>query len=131
MGNGKFSGGGFTMTVTGIDELLGQLANMSGAGQRAGQKGLEESAKDMLETSKDLVPVDTGALQASGHVEVSGDGDVRIVYDEDYAAIVHEKMKLKHPSGQAKYLEDAVNLGLGAMDNTLADVLDSELADSL
>ena len=81
-------------------------------------------ATGILNESKKLVPVDTGALRNSGRVEddkISGDViEVAISYGGaagQYAAIVHDDMTMDHsPSkltavtkrprrGQAKYLE--------------------------
>lgn len=125
-----YYGGGVTISVTGIDKLLGQLQRMTGASDRASKNGFRRGARTMLAASQQLVPVDTGALQASASVE-ENDDELRIVYKEPYAAIVHEKMSLKHPDGQAKYLEQAVNEGLDAMTEELGAALNEELDSAL
>ncbi len=81
-------------------------------------------ATKILNESKKLVPVDTGALRNSGAVEgptVDSDGvEVEITYGGStiqYAAVVHEDLSMSHSPtlntkitkkprrGQAKYLE--------------------------
>lgn len=81
-------------------------------------------ATKILNESKKLVPVDTGALRNSGMVEgpkVDSDGvEVEITYGGSglqYAAVVHEDLSMSHSPtlmtkitkkprrGQAKYLE--------------------------
>ena len=86
----------------------------------AGQKAMLQCAQDLLEKSKDLVPVDTGALKENGHIERLADGSgYSVVYDITagernpkatdkgfkYGALQHEELSFYHEIGQAKYLE--------------------------
>lgn len=65
------------------------------------------AAEIILEASQKLVPVDTGRLKKSGHIEQNSEGTYSIVYDAPYALFVHEIMGNYHkPPTQAKYLED-------------------------
>ena len=86
----------------------------------AAETAVEAAAELIFDESQRLVPVDTGALKASG--KVSRDGlTAAISYGEEdaagrggrdtavYAPIVHERMDVHHPHGQAKYLEAAMN----------------------
>lgn len=73
---------------------------------------LYQEAEDIMAKSKPLVPVDTGALRASGQVQtprVSGNAvSVTLGYGNSsvaYALIVHENLSAHHDVGQAKYLE--------------------------
>lgn len=66
----------------------------------------------VMTEAKTLCPVDTGTLRSSGHVKapVFAGNDIEITLgfggaSAPYAAIVHEDLTAKHPSGQAKYLE--------------------------
>lgn len=79
------------------------------------------AAQHILAKSQELVPVDTGALKASGHVEHDGTS-AAIVYDavapDDYAYGIrqHEDLSLNHPhGGQAKYLEQPMHTELEAV----------------
>lgn len=76
---------------------------------------LREEGEDTMTDSKELAPVEYGVLRASGHVEgpdMTGNViTVTMAYGgaaEEYAYIVHERMDVHHPVGQAKYLEQPV-----------------------
>lgn len=82
----------------------------------AAEAALDAAAQLIFDESQRLVPVDTGALKASG--QVTRDGlTATIAYGQqdnagrgsrdtaDYAPIVHERMDTHHPVGQAKFLE--------------------------
>lgn len=96
---------------------------------------LYREAEAVMAESKRIVPVETGALRASGQVqppEVEGTRvSVRMGYGNaavPYAVYVHERLDLKHkPPTQAKFLEiparaKAIELGL-----VLADKVASAL----
>lgn len=82
-------------------------------------EGLKRCAETLLKESQKLVPVDTGQLKASGHVEVTGVGlaaQALVVYDAPHAFIVHERLDVFHaPPTQAKYLSAAVPRVRGSM----------------
>lgn len=71
-----------------------------------------EAEQVMAMSKRDYVPVDTGALRASGFVDTpvqtAMGGSVTLGYggpSAPYAVIVHEDLTKRHPVGQAKYLE--------------------------
>lgn len=113
--------------VQGLREVLAELASSGRATpQRIGQ-GLWEVGQNIMAASQELVPVDTGNLRASGHVElprqVAGEVQVVLGYggpagsgnfggttnpeDAGYALRVHEDLQAHHVVGQAKFLEAA------------------------
>lgn len=72
----------------------------------------QEAETVMTLSKRDYVPVDTGALRTSGHVEppisIPQGGSVTLGYggpSAPYAVIVHEDLTKRHPVGGAKYLE--------------------------
>ena len=78
----------------------------------AASAGLYQFAEAVMTESKELCPVDTGNLRATGHVQQprieNGDIVVTLGYGgpaASYAVIVHEDLAAKHTVGQAKYLE--------------------------
>ncbi len=85
----------------------------------------------ILDTSQELVPVDTGALKASGFLQtqkirgkVSGVVGYARGGNPFYAAIVHENLEFYHtPPTQAKFLEEAVNRGLRTFKDDLIDYM--------
>jgi hypothetical protein len=82
----------------------------------AAEVGVKAAADVLLAASQPLVPVDTGALKASGKVSIEG-LEAAVSYegisDEDgydYGIRQHEDMELHHPNGgQAKFLEQPMN----------------------
>jgi len=87
-----------------------------------------EAMQPIFDESQVLVPVDTGRLKESGYIEIvefRGNPKVEIGYakggDPDYAVYVHEMIEIPHkPPTQAKFLEKAVNDGMGSLIDTLA-----------
>lgn len=77
---------------------------------------LYREANTIMNESQQQVPVKTGALKASGHVNTpiyvkSRYIEVKLGYGgaaAPYAFIVHENLDAHHPVGKAKYLEDPV-----------------------
>lgn len=100
--------------LTGADRLarkLGQLA-ASRLVREAAARGLFQASESILTASKPLVPVDTGALRASGFVEPPNPRaelmQATIGYGgpaAPYAVVQHERVDFRHVVGQAKYLE--------------------------
>jgi len=86
----------------------------------AAEAAVDQAAHLIFDESQRLVPVDTGALKASGKVTHDGLAATISYGQEDqagrggrdtavYAPIVHERMDVHHPNGQAKYLETAMH----------------------
>lgn len=83
---------------------------------------VEEEAKGILTLSNERVPVDSGALKASGRVVTDG-ATTYITYGSNadqnpktgqptnaYVERIHEDMEMRHPhGGSAKFLESAAN----------------------
>lgn len=73
------------------------------------ERGIKKAAAFLLRESKRIVPVDTGALKASAHINIDGK-DLRtnayVLYATSYAGYVHEDLEANHAPGKtAKYLE--------------------------
>ena len=93
-----------------MEKRLGSL--VKGPAARA----LRSVGEVYMTAAKKRVPVDFGVLRSSGHVVGPEDGlngaiQVRLVFGgpaAPYAAIVHENLKARHATGQAKYLESVV-----------------------
>lgn len=115
----------FRVEMEGIEALQKILDNVDDPATRRGLgQAMHGFATKILNESKKLVPVDTGALRNSGMVEgpdVDSDGvEVAVTYGGStiqYAGVIHEDMSLSHSPtldtkitkkprrGQAKYLE--------------------------
>lgn len=77
------------VTVTGFDELGRALDASDQALDEGMTEALQELANDIEDKCTALCPVDTGALQASIDVQVSGD-ILTAVAGEDYATFVDQ-----------------------------------------
>lgn len=98
-----------------FDEALATIDEKRQAALRAGAEVLQQKARE-------LVPKDTRALEQS--LLVAQDGNEAAVYSNSpYAVKQHEKLSLKHTSGQAKYLETALLANQSAIERAIADAL--------
>jgi hypothetical protein len=101
------------MTLRGLDELV-KITERAGLNVRpALEKAVFAEANAVLNESKKIVPVDTGALKSSGRVErpvVNAAGvTVEVSYGgaaAPYALYVHEDPTASHAPGKSfKFLE--------------------------
>lgn len=96
---------------------------------------LEEALQPTFEKSQRYVPVDTGALKATGRILTTRKGRsfrTEISYGGDgllhYASIVHELTHLQHKAPtRAKYLESALNEDLGFFKQRVVDAVRSRI----
>ncbi len=75
-----------TSTFTGLN-----VATAIKTYQTANRLSVEQSTEIVLEEAEAIVPVDTGELRESGHVEIEVAGTTAtgfVVYDTEYAAMV-------------------------------------------
>lgn len=80
---------------------------------------LRDVAQDLTGEAQRRAPKDEGTLRASGHWEVKGE-KARIMFDQEYAAIQHERIDFVHTDGEAKYLERPMKEKQAAYINDLA-----------
>ena len=100
--------------LTGGAALSAHLARLAAQMPRAVGASLYRFAEGVMAESKPEVPVQTGTLRASGHVEppvlTSRGAEVELGYGgpaEAYALQVHEDLQAHHAEPtKAKYLED-------------------------
>lgn len=98
-----------SLTVTGIQDVQNRLARFGTMAERAMLDALQQEAERILEASQPLVPVDTGLLRSTGLVVREPDG-AAIRYGgfglAPYAVPVHFRTDVRHPVGQAFYLQE-------------------------
>lgn len=63
--------------------------------------------EEILQTAKDMCPVDTGTLRDSGYIEKTDTG-YRVGFSAPYAKIVHEKPDGWQKSGETQFLAKAI-----------------------
>lgn len=112
----------------GVREVTSNMRRSANGAQSGAARGARSLANQVLRESQSLVPVETGALKASGRVEshMNMKGiSVSVAYgardarnSSRYAVYVHEDLNAFHPHGTAKFLEIA---WLGVMPGALAE----------
>lgn len=113
--------------VTGLSQVMDALSAFGDRAPRELARALHREAERIMRTSKQEVPVDTGALRDSGYVEpatitaagvevILGYGGAAI----PYALRQHEELSYAHTVGKAKYLEDPWKAAQTDMDERLA-----------
>jgi hypothetical protein len=101
--------------IEGIPQVEANIAKELDRIRKELADALYEEAKIILAIAKERVPVLTGQLKNTGtvHTPVVTDKEitVRISFGSevvDWAVPVHERMYVKHVSGQSKYLESVI-----------------------
>lgn len=104
-------------------------------GVKVAARALRNEAQEAFAASQDEVPVDTGALKASGRVRPESgvysrgnDVYVEITYGGtaiDYGVYVHENLEANHPHGKAKYLEDPMVRQINGASGRIADKVEA------
>lgn len=104
-----------TFQIDGIPQLRAALQRAGTRAPQAMAAALLIEAEGAMRESRELVPVDTGALRASGTVfspDITPTGaSVEMGYGgeaSDYAVIQHERTDLSHTVGQAHFLSQPV-----------------------
>ena len=113
--------------IRGSKALQRELKKRAREAPKALAGALFIEAERIMGKSKRLVPVDTGALRASGHVQlpkISGK-KVRVVLGyggaaAPYAVFVHERPARHNAPTQWKYLETPLNAAIPGMAGRIA-----------
>lgn len=107
----KGTGGAFSMRFTNLNEWLRSMDEDFKDARDAGREVLEGSLiKRIVNPSKRLCPVDTGALRRSvwWSADITSRGLSAVIgYNTEYAIYVHENPDARHaPPTQWKFLEE-------------------------
>ena len=102
MGKTKF-------TFTGGDEVKANLDRLAEEYPQAAEDSLYEEAEAIMTLAKEKCPVDTGRLMNTGYVSPPSDGEVELGFGTDYGIYVHERTEANYVTGEAKFLENAIN----------------------
>ena len=120
-----------TFTVKGADVVSARLTQLARRFPMAAAVALNEIAEEIMTDAKEHTPVETGRLRASGKVSdmaTPGKMEVRLTYGTEYAVHVHENLAARHPVGEAKFLERAIDRRAGTLARDLAAKLGEVLA---
>lgn len=119
--------GSFSLEIEGFKEIFKKMGLIEAELLKGAQKGLRDTAEDILGESQKLVPVDTGTLQKSGTVQYNEDKTIATIsYSTPYALKQHEDLSLKHntsknENAQAKYLERPFNEKKGELETNIGE----------
>ncbi len=102
--------------IEGLDKLDARLKKSGKGAAKDLARGLKVEAETIMTAAKRIVPVDTGVLKTSGHVQLpvirKTSASVILGFGgaaSDYALYQHE-VTLNHPGqGQAKFLQQPAN----------------------
>lgn len=111
------------------------LAKSGPEGAKVAARALRHEAQEAFAHSQDEVPVDTGALKASGRVRPESgvynrgnDVYVELTYGgtgTEYAIYVHEDPEANHPHGKSKFLEDPMVRQINGITGRIADKVEA------
>ena len=114
-----------------LDRIQRALIQAGPEGVKVAARALRNEAQEAFAVSQDEVPVDTGALKASGRVrpetgvfERGNEVSVELTYGgtaTEYSIYVHENLESYHPHGKAKYLEDPMTRQINGISGRIAD----------
>ena len=114
-----------------LERLQRALAQSGPQGVKAAARALRNEAQEAFAASQDEVPVDTGALKASGRIrpevgvfERGNEVYLELTYGgsaTEYSIYVHENLEANHPHGKAKYLEDPMVRQVNGIAGRIAD----------
>jgi hypothetical protein len=125
-----------------------QLGKLNKEQKRLLAKAIKDESEEVMTASKEQVPVDTGALRSTGHVQdpvtkrnevsitmgyggIAGPGGPfiskktgKVVTEVGYAVAVHENLDAHHKVGNAKFLERPFLAARREIDRALARALE-------
>ncbi len=124
--------------LEGMDKLQNMLKVGGQQATIATARALYQQANRIFIDSQAQVPIDTGALRASGFVTkpyvVGTTATVQISYGgaaAPYAVIVHEDLEANHTVGKAKFLEDPLTQAIPNLTKNVADSVEVMLRGGL
>jgi|688.fasta_scaffold941085_1 hypothetical protein len=100
------------MKVLGKDILRKRISKVERNYLHAMALALQQEGESIADSSKEIVPKETGALARTIFVRprVRAKGShVLVGYGAWYAAIVHQRLDVRHENGKAKFLEQPLN----------------------
>ena len=117
--------------ITGIEVVNKTIGKSITRAKNTISEALHRCAEIILQRSQKYVPVDTGALKASGQIVVEGNRQAttsRVIYggkaETYYALYVHENLEAKHAAPTcAKFLERAARESAGNCQQVIIKML--------
>lgn len=113
--------------ITGIEAVTKVVGTAVEKTKMKIAEGIEKASYIILKKAQGYVPIDTGALKASGRVEVTGSGKgarSKVIFggtrETYYALYVHENLEAQHAYPTcAKFLEKAARETAGSVTTSI------------
>lgn len=123
------------IAVKGIPQVTAGLTAYQAEVREALTREVAREGEEIMTASKELCPVLTGALRASGHVLPVEDTPhgvkLTLAYGNSavqYAIYVHERVELRHPIGMARFLAVPAEIAAEGMAGRIAAGIRARLA---
>lgn len=100
-----------TFRVTGLEKVNANLRQFARRVPDRAARALNVVAEETMTDAKARTPVDTGTLRRSGKVHDHASArklTAGLSFATEYAVYVHERTDIRHPNGEAKFLENAI-----------------------
>lgn len=98
--------------MKGLKELRAALKKVREDAHAAADRAVYVAGNEVMTDAKMRAPIDTGVLRASGYVTLPENGKVELGFGgaaAEYALVQHERTEFRHETGEAKFLENAIN----------------------
>lgn len=124
------------LDIQGLDAVQHRIETVIQQMRTAAPNALYEEGNRIMGVSVGLVPVDTGLLRSTAHVETPRLDSQGVVVElrygshgtADYAAIVHEDTSMNHPNGgQSHFLSEPFFAATAGMVERLALAIRSQM----
>lgn len=115
--------------------MIRRLLELAQDYPEAGAAALYHEGMGVDEEMVSRIPVDTGRLRSTHYtappVEDRGGFVVEVGVATDYAAAVHERTEVRHPVGEAKFLENALHARAAGMGQRMANKIETYAANGV
>lgn len=112
--------------IVGMERALRELQRRTRDVEHISKQDIRDIALDLQGKAQDKTPVDTGALKASARTkfkDTSSGYQAEVSFNTPYALRQHEDLSLRHETGEAKFLENALKENLNRyVDKIRSDV---------
>ena len=113
-----------TFTVTGLGEVSAALRQLAAQVPIEAARALNVVAEETMTEAKIRTPVETGNLRRSGKVHQYAkpyDLSADLSFGTEYAVYVHERVNVRHKTGEAKFLENAIKFTALSFEERIAN----------
>lgn len=118
------------LVIKGLAALDRGLVQLGRQFSDVAARALNVVAEETMTEAKRRTPVDTGTLRRSGKVHKRATArslTAEMSFGTEYGVFVHERTDVRHPTGEAKFLENAIKFTAGFFEERVANLIREEL----